>query len=157
MDEMQEITRRIRNIRAEMNVPEKAELECRISVKDEAAKALVLEHAPWISHLARLSGLTAGVDLEKPAGAATQVVGGLEVYVLLGDVIDVDAEIARLRKESEKMEGQVRGCERKLQNRDFLEKAPEEIVEREKERRDDLAARLEAIQGHIASLMDLRA
>ena len=67
-------------------------------------------------------------------------------------VIDLDAERARLEKEAEKVEKLVRGSERKLANRDFLERAPEEVVERERSRRDDLATRHQAIQIQLASL-----
>jgi len=82
-------------------------------------------------------------------------VGEMEVFLPLGDVIDLDAERARLTKEAGKIENQARASERKLQNRDFTEKAPAEVVDRERARRDDLANQLAAVKKHIESLDDL--
>jgi len=156
METLQAVIRSIRNVRAEMNVPETARPPLTVSAADEDGKAMVLRHADRIAHLAKLERIEAGVGLPKPGGAAAAVVGDLELFLTLGDVIDVDAEIERLRKESDKLEKAVRGSERKLQNRDFLEKAPAEIVDREKSKRDDLASRLEAVRKHVESLEDLR-
>jgi valyl-tRNA synthetase len=102
--------------------------------------------------MARLETIDAGVGLKKPPTSAAAVVGDMTIFVPLGDVIDLDAERARLSKEAEKVEKMVRTSERKLANRDFLTRAPEEVVERERARRDDLATRHEAIQAQLESL-----
>jgi len=152
METMIAIIRAIRNIRAEMNVPEGARLDVRVAVKDEAGSDLVARHGARISIMAKLDSIDAGVGLAKPSTAAVAVVGDMTIYVPLGDVIDLDVERARLEKEIEKVENLVRGSERKLANRDFLERAPEKVVERERSRRDDLATRHEAIQAQLATL-----
>jgi valyl-tRNA synthetase len=156
METMIALTRAVRNIRAEMNVPEGARLSARVSVKDEAARDLVNGHAARFGHLARLDSLDAEIDLAKPEGSYYHVVGEMEVYLPLGDVIDLEAELKRLAKEETKLENQARASERKLSNREFLEKAPAEVVERERERRDEIANRLLAIQSHIRSLESLQ-
>jgi valyl-tRNA synthetase len=156
METLISITRTIRNIRAEMNVPEGAKLKALVSVADEYGRELVLRHAGRISLLARLESLTADVGAEKPAGSAFKSVGDMEVYLPLGDVIDLDAEWDRVQKEREKVEGQLRVSEQKLSNQDFRERAPARVVERETARRDELATRLTAIQRHLASLDELR-
>ena len=79
----------------------------------------------------------------------------MEVYLPLGDVIDLEAERARLSKEADKIEGRARASERKLQNRDFTERAPAEVVDRERVRRDDLANQLAAVKKHIESLDEM--
>ncbi len=152
METMIAITRAIRNIRAEMNVPEGARLEVRVAVTDEAGKDLVTRHGARICNMAKLNSIDAGVGLAKPPTAAVAVVGDMTIFVPLGDVIDLDAERARLGKEAEKVEKMVRTSERKLANRDFLSRAPEEVVERERLRRDELATRHEAIQAQLKSL-----
>jgi valyl-tRNA synthetase len=155
METMIELVRAVRNIRAEMRVPDGARLAAYVSVKDEGTKDLVMRHAGRFAHLARLETLEAGVGLAKPPASATKVVGEMEVYLPLGDVIDLGAELDRLKREREKVESQVRVSERKLENRDFLEKAPAEVVERERARRDEIATRLEAVQKHVTSLEEL--
>ena len=81
---------------------------------------------------------------------------GINEFVkTLGDAIDLPAERARLVKEKAKIETKARGAARKLQNREFLEKAPAEVVEREKARRDELAARLDAVSRQLSALEEL--
>ena len=104
-------------------------------------------------------GLLAGGEIEildsydaaKGTPAAVTDVG--EVYMPLEGLIDVEAEKTRLDKEIAKVETEVKKCEAKLGNEAFVGRAPAELVEREKARRDEWAQKLGALQEMRASLV----
>jgi len=150
------IVRKVRNIRGLSRVPTGAEPVATVSAADESAAALLIRHSERIRRLAGVSAVVAGVDLTPPRGAAAGGVGEFQVFLSFGEEVDPRAEIDRLRGESYELVEQVRSSERRLQNRDFLERAPAEVVDRERIRRDGLADRLARIQQHIESLEDAR-
>ncbi len=76
----------------------------------------------------------------------------LEVFVDLKDFIDVDAEIARNEKLMEKIQGQIKGKESKLGNDNFVSRAPEEVVAREREGLEKLKAELASVEAALESL-----
>ena len=93
---------------------------------------------------------------ERPRGAATVVVAGLELAIpLRGLVEDPAAEIARNRKQLEKLEKEMRRSRRKLANPQFLERAPAEIIEKEREKQRDLAERRHRSRRNVERLSAL--
>jgi valyl-tRNA synthetase len=90
--------------------------------------------------------------MDEAIGAHAVLPDGSSVFVPLGDAIDVETESARLGGELERIEKQLAGVSAKLQNQKFLSRAPETVVDRErekerswKEQRDALAAKLRAL------------
>ena len=75
-----------------------------------------------------------------------------QVYLPLGDLIDVEKELARLQKEQKSLEGEIARCNGKLQNQGFLAKAPEKVVQEEKEKLAKYAEMLERVSARIDSL-----
>ncbi|MBI1736116.1 MAG: valine--tRNA ligase [Candidatus Rokubacteria bacterium] len=137
----------IRNIRGEMRISPAHTLAVTVRVADEHAE-LFREHQRIVEALARAQ-LTLDPAASRPTGAALAVVGGTEVYVELAGVVDVAAERQRLEKEIRKAAETIGFLESKLGRPDFVEKAPAEVVERERGRleterqlRDKLAASL---------------
>ncbi len=155
MEVLAELTRAVRNVRAEMGVAEAVKVPLVVSARTAAAADLVRRHARHLMVLARLSGVETGVDLAKPAAAAAAVVGDSTAFVPLGGIIDLAEERKRLTKEADKVEGLLAASDRKLGNPDFVARAKPEVVERERERRDETAARLAALRRQIASLAEL--
>ena len=86
----------------------------------------------------------------KPTQAATAVVHGIEIYLPLKGLIDLDKEIARLEKELTKMEGEIKRIEGKLANEGFVAKAPAEVIEKEKEKLVKYQASKEALLVRLA-------
>jgi valyl-tRNA synthetase len=80
------------------------------------------------------------------------VVRGQTVALPLAGVIDIPAEIQRLTKELGKLDGEITGVERKLGNPDFIAKAPEEVIEENRERIADAKARQASIRAALARL-----
>jgi valyl-tRNA synthetase len=108
--------------------------------------------SPYLRRLAGVSHLTIGFGLEKPPASAVDIVGTHEVFVPLAGLIDLDAERARLQKEIEQKEQFLSGVRRKLQNEQFLSKAPEAVVDKERAKEADASAEIEKLKANLAEL-----
>jgi len=152
---LQAVVTGIRNVRSAMNVPPSAALAVLVKTDgDEAARVLTAAE-PLIRRLARAESLRAATDIARPPASATAVFDGGEVYVPLAGSIDVAAETRRLTTQLAKVTQDLDGIERKLMNRDFVEKAPEEVVEKERARRTELSARMAKLKEGLAILKDV--
>ncbi|BBK43779.1 valine--tRNA ligase [Allostella vacuolata] len=143
----------IRTIRAEMNVPVAAEVPLLIKDAGADVQARLATHGDVIRRLARLASieLVAG---DPPAGAAQSVVDGATIALPLAGIIDLAKERARLAKEVGKLGDEIAKIEKKLGSADFMAKAPEEIVEEQRERAANAAeakSKLEAALARIAA------
>ena len=124
----------IRSARAELNVPAGAKLKLLVvgAQRHHAGRASTT-HRAAIERLARIEGIEAAAAAPK---AALQIVVGEATYALpVGDVIDLKAESARLQKEIRKLADEIGKIDAKLGNATFVSRAPEEVVEEQRERR----------------------
>ncbi len=148
-----EVVRSVRNTRAEMNVPPAKKAKILIST---AQAEIVRQTESYLLKLANASEvqiLPAGAG--EPENCAAAIVGLWQVYLPLGDLIDVEKELARLQKEQKSLEGEIARCNGKLQNQGFLEKAPEKVVQEEKEKLAKYAEMLERVSARLDSLKKL--
>ena len=152
MEGIMEIIRAVRNLRAEMNVQagHKARLMIRPAEgwQDAVAGAEVFfQRLASASELDMLSSDQAVT--EKTVGA---VVAAGEILIPLGDLVDIDKEIARLEKEQKNLQGEIARASGKLNNPGFLNKAPANLVEQEKEKLKVNESKLQALEARIADL-----
>jgi valyl-tRNA synthetase len=148
---MQELVRAVRNIRNEFNVGEKDAVD--VSVRCGPAVAGDFQQlAPFILPLAKVGKLDCGSDLAKPPQSAAYVHPDFEVYVHLKGLIDVPAELKRLDKQKADKEKQLQGVRGKLSNASFVERAPAEVVEQQKQFETDLAQQIKAIDENLQQL-----
>ena len=146
-----EVIRAIRNLRSEMNVPLGKKAEVIICVNNPEYTVYLKDGANYILSLASAESLSVEETLAaKPTQAATAVVHGIEIYLPLKGLIDLDKEIARLEKELTKMEGEIKRIEGKLANEGFVAKAPAEVIEKEKEKLVKYQASKEALLVRLA-------
>ena len=135
----------IRSARAELNVPAGAKLKLLVIGGNDTTAARLETHRAAIERLARIDGVEAAASAPK---ASLQIVLGEATYALpVGDVIDLKAEGARLQKEIKKLADEVGKIDAKLANAAFVARAPEEVVEEQRERRaqaEQTGARLSA-------------
>jgi valyl-tRNA synthetase len=135
----------IRSARAELNVPAGAKLKLLVIGANDTTKGRLETHRPAIERLARIEGVEPAASAPK---ASLQLVVGEATYALpVGDVIDLKAESARLQKEIKKLADEVGKIDSKLGNAAFVSRAPEEVVEEQRERRtqaEQTRARLSA-------------
>ncbi len=129
----------IRSIRSETNVPGGTQVPLVLVKASAATRAAVEAWAPMIERLARLSAIEFAD--EAPGQSAQIIVRGEVAALPLAGIIDLDAERGRLNKELGKLDQDIVAVERKLGNPDFMARAPEEIVEENRERKAAAEAR----------------
>ncbi|UCB45010.1 MAG: valine--tRNA ligase [Spirochaetota bacterium] len=149
---LKEITYNVRNIRGELHVPPELMADVLVKTADNMVGRVIEEHGEVIRFLARLKKIDVGRDLEKPPGSASSVGNGYEVYLPLVGLIDIDRERLRLQKELEKLTVEIERSERKLNKAEFIKKAPQSVVEREKERLESHKEAHERVNGILESL-----
>jgi valyl-tRNA synthetase len=103
--------------------------------------------------LARAEDVNVGPGLPQPPASGTAVVGEAEIFVPLAGLIDLEVERSRLGKEAAKFRRLLAGLDGKLSSAAFLDKAPPEVVERERERRREYGASLERLEASLARLV----
>ena len=154
MTRLQEIVTAVRTIRAEMNVPPGKKVRVVLSVTSAGLVDALEANRPYIELLARAEGVEIGQELSQPSASGSAVLGEIEVYVPLEGLIDLEVERQRLQKEITKFQKLLKGMEAKLGNKSFLEKAPAEVVEREREREKEYRASLEKLESSLSLLKE---
>jgi valyl-tRNA synthetase len=142
----------IRRIRSEMNISPAKQIPLLFAKGHPEDRARTQRFAAQIAFLARTGSqrwLDAGE--QEPASAAA-IVGDLRVLIPLAGLIDVDAEKARLDKESKRIEGEIAKCNGKLASDTFVANAPPAVVEQERQRLKDFTATLAALREQAARL-----
>ncbi len=147
---LQDAISSIRNLRAEYQVEPAKKIEAEI-VSDQFQNILD-ENAEIIKHLARLESLTILGSGNGPEGSASSVIDGMSIYLPLEGMIDPAKEKARLEKEIKKLSGYVTGLETKLGNSKFVDNAPAEVVEAEKERLETAKTSLAECEKQLGAL-----
>jgi len=147
----QEVLRGVREIRSRQNVPPRQSVDFCVRCDDETA-ALLQPMEPYFASMAAANALGWGPKVEPPAVNANAVLPGLEIFVDLEGLIDVEAEIARKRKELEKLDAQIAGKQKKLSNDNFISRAPADVVERERETLTQLQEKQSALTELLATL-----
>ncbi len=144
----------VRNIRGEMNVaPNKtAQLVICQNAKNGIDQKLVLQNKSYLEQLAKVDSLEFRPQSERPAKAASAIVNRTEIFVPLEGLIDFDLERGRLGKEIKRVEKHLEGLNAKLQSRDFIGKAPEDVVERERKKKNDFESNLKKLKLNLESL-----
>jgi valyl-tRNA synthetase len=140
----------VRSLRAEMNITAQTPLVL-ANVSDET-KARAERWAEFIKRLARVSEMSSASSA--PQGSVQLVVRGEVAALPLKGVIDLAAERARLDKEMAKADADIKRVDAKLSNESFVARAPEEVVEEEKEKRAEAVARKDKIAAALATLRD---
>jgi len=147
---LQQVIGAIRNIRGEMNVPPAKEAELIVSTDDEEKLLVLRKNAVAIQKLARISRIH--YNQARPTPAASAVVQGIELFLPLAELIDVEVERARLDKEISRLVNQLESLEKKLANENFISRAPKEVVEKEQQKKADWQNNLQKLQKSLDTL-----
>jgi valyl-tRNA synthetase len=146
-----DIVRAVRNARAEYNVTPGRRIPTKIVAGDRAP--LLREQVPVLAALARLDPAQVNVAEtgEAPAASLTLVAGTVSVHLPLSELVDLDAERERLRKELASTEDQIARSE-KLLGGPFAQRAPADVIQREKDKLADLQTRAARLRERLAAL-----
>ncbi len=128
--------RSIRNIRAEMGVAPSRKAHVILVTPDENVAKIFKDGLPFLVRLASVDSLdTRNTKDGIPATAVAAMFAGGEIYMPLEDLIDISKELERLSKEKEKIEGELKRVEGKLANENFVSRAPENVINAEREKK----------------------
>jgi valyl-tRNA synthetase len=147
---LMEFIGKIRQVRSEMNIePSK---KVKVYVRGHADSALLQEHETEIFQLARLEKMEFVADMPSGMHLARGILKDCEIGIDLTGVLDINAEIERLKKELKKIEVDLQQAQKKLDNENFVKNAPAEVVEEQKTKFADLTARKERTENTLQAL-----
>jgi valyl-tRNA synthetase len=145
----------VRNIRSEMNLSPLKALKCIISGDKTSQIEPFRAHEEYVSRLAGLSELKLGTGVKKPPKSASAVIApGVTVLVPLGDMIDVEVEKKRLNKEIHKLRSELKRMEGQLADTNFVSKAPSEVVETTKRKREVWTDKVRRLEETLRSIQE---
>lgn len=157
MTAIMETIKTVRNMRAEVGAAPSKKSELILNFTDESLRAVFTENQSYLDKLASSDPITilpAGAD--KPENAMAGMVNGVEVFLPLKGLIDVDKETARLTKELEKLDKEISRLAKKLGNEGFLAKAPADVVAGEKEKLAGYEEKKKSVEGRMQDLAKLK-
>lgn len=152
LGELMELIRAVRGLRSTYHVPESARLDVRLSNLSPALGSALGAEKRAVQRLARVRSIEARGNGAPGAAARAVLRSGVELSVPLEGVIDLERERTRIRAELDRVGGRLRATEGKLANARFLDRAPAEVVEREREKAGDLREKRELLSGILADL-----
>ncbi len=147
MEEVIDVIRAVRRIRAEKNVPPKVKAPLYLKTDDPDAFS---QSEPYFIRLAGASELA--FVTKAPEGCIAAATNAATAFLRLSDLVDTEAEKARLSAECENLEKQIAITEKKLENRDFVSRAPEAVVNKEREKLERYRAALANSRAALAAL-----
>ncbi|HQP10579.1 MAG TPA: valine--tRNA ligase [Candidatus Omnitrophota bacterium] len=142
----------LRNVRAQWNIKPQEKIDCHLSSASHEDLALLEENKHILAALVRIDHLTAGAKPLKKDNAVTVIAGNIRAVVPLGGLIDVNEEKKRMLGQIEEQKRAAANLAARLKNKDFLKKAPQDIVDKEKARLAALNTKITELEKVISSL-----
>jgi valyl-tRNA synthetase len=142
----------IRNIRGEMNIAPSVQITAIVKVENKELGEHLERSSNYVKTLARVKELRIGVFETKPKAAATGVIKGAEVYIPLDGILDLTQERDRLMKEIAKISKDIDVFSRKLSNKDFVDKAPKAVVEKDTTKLEEFKIKREKLEQGLKML-----
>lgn len=152
--QFQSVLGAIREIRSRQNIGPKEQIEFSVTCSEDVT-SLLQPMEEFFQSMANARAVAWGPDVEPSTGCATVRRGDVDVYVDLKDFIDVPAEIERNQRLRDKMVAQIEGKEKKLTNENFVARAPEDVVQRERDGLVQLREEVAAIGKVLEELKNL--
>jgi len=142
----------IRMIRSKMNVPTNKRSDIIIR-KGKQFESIIRDYSDIIKSLARVDNITFSNDKKKPEKSATVITHQMEIFVPLEGLIDFEIEISRLSKRLNELDKHVISIKQKLSNKNFINRAPKEIVSHEKQKLDDMLVEYNLVKQNLDILI----
>ena len=151
MDIFKEVITSIRSIRSRMNVAPSTRCDLVVRCNDDQ-KLFIDEHTNLIQALAGINNLSTGKGLDKPSQSATAVSAGMELYIPLKGLVDLEGEKSRMEKRILEIDRLLTSINAKLSNQNFLQRAPEPVIEKERSNLKKLNQELEKVTANLKVL-----
>ena len=156
MTTIMETIKTIRALRLEVNAAPSKKSEVVLNFTDESLRQVFADNEGYLTVLASAEPVThMAAGAEKPENAMAGVVNGVEIFLPLKDLIDVEKETARLNGEMAKLEKEISRLDKKLSNQGFLAKAPADVVAGEKEKLAGYQEKMDAVKARLEDLAKL--
>ena len=153
LEQIQAVVTAVRSVRAELNVHPGKKSDLFIRVSDDAFATLLENHIQYFRSLIRVESLHVGKDIKKPPVSASTVISGAEIFIPLEGLIDIEVEKTRLEKELVNLKTQLEKVSKKLANPDFLANAPDDVISKEKAKKEDYQERTEKLNKNLEQIM----
>jgi valyl-tRNA synthetase len=152
MDFVQKVIETLRTLRSEMGIPPSKEITLVMRPAQAHTAGSVRRYEGYLQRLARVKSLVFLDAGGRPRLSASAVVDKAELFVPLEGLIDIDVERARLQKEIDRVAAMLSGVQRKLSNESFVERAPKDVVDKEREKLETFAHTIEKLENNIGML-----
>jgi valyl-tRNA synthetase len=153
---LQDVVVAIRNLRAEYRISPAVAVDVVVQTSEDRSRTLLDNYRQIVVEQAKCRRVEVESRDQPPAGSVKQVVGDVDVYLVIEGVVDIEAEVKRLEKDLGKAEKELESVEKKLDNASFVERAPAEVVTRERERAADARTRIASLREGLARLEAFR-
>ncbi|MDM5315699.1 valine--tRNA ligase [Fictibacillus sp. b24] len=147
-----EVIRSVRNIRSEMIVAPSKPIELQIKPKNKEILAALEKNRQYLVRFCNPSELVISDEISAPEKSMSTVLTGLEMYLPLEGLLNIDEEIKRLEKEAEKYAKEVERVQKKLSNEGFMKKAPEKVIDEERAKQADYQEKYDNVLARIKEL-----
>ena len=148
-DYLKEVVTAIRNIRGEVNVPPSKKINVIFKTKNESEKVILEENSKILDKLSNVEEYVVDIEKEIPKLTGFRLAVNTEIFVPLEGLIDTEKEIAKLMKDIEKTEIELKRVLGKLSNEKFLSKAPKDVVEKENSIKEELENKVSKLKENI--------
>lgn len=145
MEIIKKVIQEARALRSEFRVPPQKKVEVLVKVEEKEKRKLLEKELPLIKTLVKAKKVTIGKDLKRPPTSCAGVLSFGEIFIPLGEFIQPEKEKVRLRKEIENIEKRLSLAEKKLSRDEFLQRAPQKVIEKERELAEELRKKKERL------------
>ncbi|WYP25413.1 valine--tRNA ligase [Alkalihalobacillus sp. FSL W8-0930] len=152
MNQLKEVIRSVRTIRSELNVPMSKQIELLVRPANEKSLAQLQRGQAFIEKFCNPSKLEISTGIEAPEKSMSQVLSGVELFLPLAGLLNIEEEVARLKKELTRLTKEVERVDKKLSNEGFVAKAPAKVIEEEKKKQADYTEQRKTVEARIAEL-----
>ena len=142
----------VRNIKASFSISPKKEISLICKV-DDSTSQILKSYKIYLERLVKVTSIETDKNISKPQKSTTIVIGNMEIYIPLQDLIDINKEIDRLNIQIDNLKGRLNAVNNKLNNKQFVDNAPENIVSHEQNKKKRYDTELDILQNNLDSLI----
>ncbi len=143
----------IRNVRSAWQISPKQHVTVVVKTTRDRELQILKNYSTVIVQMAKVSSLQIGKNVQRPKESAVANIGRVETYVVLSGLIDIQVERQRIEAALNDVEKMIQGLQRRLQNEEFLKKAPKDIVDRERRKAEELENRKKRLEENLRTLV----
>jgi len=146
-----DIIRAVRNIKANLNISPAQIINLHVRGTEEEI-SIIKDNVKLLNRIIKVDSIESGINLIKPKQSATAVVGAIEIFIPLKGLINIEKETDRLNKQIEDMQGRLNAIYKKLDNKNFIDRAPTNVIENEQNKKYNYEATLNKLQKNLKSI-----